>query len=559
MLGEVFVLSQSEMSEINVTDNLGVSDPGNVVRIDLTRMDSDGERTKFLEAVCRRDSSIWILKDKNSSISLLAAPTGTVPAHINPGEMVGMVPPVLPSSLGAPSFLKDHGVKNAYIAGAMANGIASENLVISMGKAGYLSFFGAGGLHPGRVEEAIKKIQEEIGDCSYGFNLLHNPFEPSLEEATVALYLKYEVTRVSAAAYLGLTPYVVWYRLKGLHLDSDGQVVIKNHVFAKVSRSEVARAFMAPAPRSIVDALLQEGKISPLEAELSQRIPMASDITAEADSGGHTDQRPLVTMLPTFLSLRGEAMEKFSYSTPLRVGCGGGISTPQSVAAAFSMGADYVLTGSVNQMCLESGTSDSVKQLLAKMEPHDVIMAPAADMFEMGVKLQVLRKGTMFPMRAQKLYDLYQSYSSLDEIPESIRSHIEAQIFQKPLIEVWNETESFFQDRDPSQLIKARKDPKHKMALVFRWYLGKSSLWAISGDPARRMDYQIWAGPATGAFNQWVKGSYLEAHDRRSAVDVAFQLMDGAARLLRLIQIKHCGVPVPETLFEVHPHVSEVM
>ena len=27
-------------------------------------------------------------------------------------------------------------------------------------------------------------------------------------------------------------------------------------------------------------------------------------------------------------------------------------------------------------------------------------MAPAADMFEMGVKLQVLKRGTMFPMRA---------------------------------------------------------------------------------------------------------------------------------------------------------------
>ena len=37
-------------------------------------------------------------------------------------------------------------------------------------------------------------------------------------------------------------------------------------------------------------------------------------------------------------------------------------------------------------------------------------MAPAADMFEMGVKLQVLKRGTMFPMRAQKLYELYRAH-----------------------------------------------------------------------------------------------------------------------------------------------------
>ena len=554
MLGELIVLTQPEIEKRNSFSG----DSQDIVQLPLKVTDLEEQRLEFLKLVGEPHANIWILR-ANGFLHLLAAPIGSVPEGADVGELVGIVPPLQASSLGAPSFLKDHGVGNAYIAGAMANGIASENLVIAMGKAGYLSFFGAGGLHPRRVEQAIGKIQGEIGNSPYGFNLLHNPFEPSLEEATVALYLKYGVKRVSAAAYLGLTPHVVWYRLNGLSLDPSGAIVVKNHIFAKVSRSEVARAFMAPAPKSIVDSLLREGKITPQEAELSQRIPMASDITAEADSGGHTDQRPLVTMLPTFLSLRDEAMQKFAYDLPLRVGCGGGISTPQSVAAAFAMGADYVLTGSINQMCAESGTSEEVKQLLAKMEPHDVIMAPAADMFEMGVKLQVLRKGTMFPMRAQKLYDLYQAYSSLDEIPASVLSTIEAQIFQKPINDVWSETKAFFEDRDPSQVVRAETDPKHKMALVFRWYLGKSSLWAISGDSDRRMDFQIWAGPATGAFNEWAKGSYLEAYNKRSAVDIASQLMNGAARLTRLNQIKYCGVPVPGSLLRIHPQESEVV
>jgi NAD(P)H-dependent flavin oxidoreductase YrpB (nitropropane dioxygenase family) len=50
-----------------------------------------------------------------------------------------------------------------------------------------------------------------------------------------------------------------------------------------------------------------------------------------------------------------------------------------------------------------------VREMLAQAEQADVIMAPAADMFEMGVKLQVLKRGTMFAMRAAKLYELYRA------------------------------------------------------------------------------------------------------------------------------------------------------
>ncbi len=44
-------------------------------------------------------------------------------------------------------------------------------------------------------------------------------------------------------------------------------------------------------------------------------------------------------------------------------------------------------------------------------------MAPSADMFEMGVKVQVLKTGTMFAMRASKLYELYTKYDSIEADP----------------------------------------------------------------------------------------------------------------------------------------------
>ena len=95
------------------------------------------------------------------------------------------------------------------------------------------------------------------------------------------------------------------------------------------------------------------------------------------------------------------------------------------------------------------------------------------------------------------------------------------------------------------------------MALVFRWYLGKSSLWAIQGDPDRRMDYQVWAGPATGAFNEWAKGTPLESVEQRSVTGIAEQLMKGAASLSRVQNLKTFGVPLPETSDRISPSIQE--
>src|SRR5205823_7910494 len=135
-----------------------------------------------------------------------------------------------------------------------------------------------------------------------------------------------------------------------------------------------------------------------------------------------------------------------------------------SVAAAFAMGAAYVVTGSVNQACVESGSSDAVRKMLAEAGQADVAMAPAADMFEMGVKVQVLKRGTMFPMRAAKLYELYRAYPSLEAIPATERTQLEKNVFRMGLADVWQQTEDFFRGRDPGQIERAAKDAKHRMA-----------------------------------------------------------------------------------------------
>ncbi|WP_076537242.1 eicosapentaenoate synthase subunit PfaD [Shewanella sp. UCD-KL21] len=451
-------------------------------------------------------------------------------------------------SLGDSNFRRVHGVKYAYYAGAMANGISSEELVIALGQAGILCSFGAAGLIPSRVEQAINRIQAALPNGPYMFNLIHSPSEPALERGSVELFLKHKVRTVEASAFLGLTPQIVYYRAAGLSRDASGDVVVANKVIAKVSRTEVAIKFMQPAPVKILQKLVDEDLITAEQMELAQLVPMADDITAEADSGGHTDNRPLVTLLPTILALKDKVQAEYNYNPPIRVGCGGGVGTPDAALATFNMGAAYIVTGSINQACVEAGASEHTRKLLATTEMADVTMAPAADMFEMGVKLQVVKRGTLFPMRANKLYEIYTRYESIEAIPAEEREKLEKQVFRSSLDEIWAGTVAHFNERDPKQIERAQGNPKRKMALIFRWYLGLSSRWSNSGEVGREMDYQIWAGPALGAFNEWAKGSYLDDYTQRNAVDLAKHLMHGAAYQARINLLTAQGVAIPVAL-----------
>jgi len=119
-------------------------------------------------------------------------------------DCLGFVPGMRAEWLGNEQFKEDHKTKFAYYAGAMASGIASADMVITLGKQGYLASFGAGGLPLIRVEEAIKQIQSTLGNTApYAFNLIHSPSDPQLEKNCLDLYLKYGIGSVEASAFMG--------------------------------------------------------------------------------------------------------------------------------------------------------------------------------------------------------------------------------------------------------------------------------------------------------------------------------------------------------------------
>jgi len=471
-------------------------------------------------------------------------------------RLVGILPEFAPEDLGAEEFKARYGVRYAYYTGAMANAIASTRLVIALGKAGMLGSFGSAGVVASRLESAISEIKEALPDGPYAFNLINSPNEPAMERAAADLFIKHDIRTVETSAYVDLTLPLVYYRVAGLGRDASGNIVKHNRIIAKLSRKEVAARFLSPAPHDILDQLLSEGKISVEQAELAQYVPIADDITVEADSGGHTDNRPLVLLLPAILALRDTFQAKYNYQELPQIGAAGGIATPQAAFAAYAMGAAYIATGSVNQACVEAGASEHTRNLLAQAGVADVIMAPAADMFEMGVKVQVLRRGTMFGPRALKLYELYSRYNSIEEIPQDEREKLEKHTFKREMNVIWEDTVKFFTERDPRQIERANADPRQKMALIFRWYLGLSSRWSNTGEKGREMDYQIWCGPSMGAFNEWVRGTYLEAPENRKVVDVAMHILTGAAYLTRLNQMAAFGVKPSPALHHYQPQKS---
>ncbi|CUB39712.1 Polyketide biosynthesis protein BaeE [Bacillus subtilis] len=434
------------------------------------------------------------------------------------------------SQLGDQSFKNNYNLKYAYLAGGMHRGISSAEMIIRLGEKGMMGFFGTAGLEIEDIEQAIISIKNGLEKNQfYGMNIQSEPDNQDKEKQLIDLYIKHDVRVIEASSYLSVNEALIYYKAQQLKEDKDGQVMPYNRIIAKVSRPEVAAAFLSPAPANIVEKMAEQGILTSQQVEWLSRIPVAEDMIIEADSGSHTDQGALSVMLPFFMRMRDDLMKTNNYKKRIRIGAAGGIGTPEAAASAFLMGADFVMTGSINQCTAESGTSESVKELLSEIEIQDTAYAPSEAMFEYGAKVQVMKRGMLFPVRANKLQQLYQQFQSLDEIDDKTKIQLETKYFKKTFDEIYEDIKRTY----PNLVEKADHNPKFKMLLIFKWYLRKASLFALEGDEKRRVDYQVHCGPSLGAFNQWVKGTELEAWRNRHVGEIGEKIMIEAENLLR--------------------------
>jgi len=130
------------------------------------------------------------------------------------------------------------------------------------------------------------------------------------------------------------------------------------------------------------------------------------------------------------------------------------------------------------------------------------------------------------------LYELYRHYNSLDEIDNKTKAQLEEKYFRRSFEEVYAETKAYYSEYLPELIESAERNPKRKMALIFKWYFVHSMRLAKQGDLNQQINYQIHCGPAMGAFNQWVKGTALENWRNRHVDEIAQKLMQETAALL---------------------------
>ena len=131
----------------------------------------------------------------------------------------------LAKTLGANGFKQRYGLQFAYLAGAMYKGIASKELVVAMGKSGYMGFLGTGGQPLEQIKSNLLFIQQNLeGKGAFGANSISNMDNPEAELAQIEMYLQHGVKVIEASAYIQVSEALVYYRVSGLKAADDGGV-----------------------------------------------------------------------------------------------------------------------------------------------------------------------------------------------------------------------------------------------------------------------------------------------------------------------------------------------
>jgi trans-AT polyketide synthase/acyltransferase/oxidoreductase domain-containing protein len=216
----------------------------------------------------------------------------------------------------------------------------------------------------------------------------------------------------------------------------------------------------------------------------------------------------------------------------------------------LALGAQFVLTGSINQCTPQAATSDAVKDLLVTLGVHDTAMAPAADLFEVDGRVQVVRRGTLFAARANRLQRVYREHRSWHDVDAVTRASIERQILKGSYDEVLASAKRRYASEGSERLRLIESDPHAEMAAVFKTYLVRTTVAAAEGRTDESSDFQIHCGPALGAFNKWVSGTAMKDWHHRD-VDVVADTLLAAVQSGRQSETDVAPTPTPTPTVEL--------
>ncbi|OLR94815.1 acyltransferase domain-containing protein [Actinokineospora bangkokensis] len=422
------------------------------------------------------------------TLCLLARAGVTEPEEIGPGEVLtkmwrragDTLPPPDPapaarpvSGRGSAAVRDAYAVRHACLAGSLDHGVSSPELVRSLGSAGFFGFLGTRGLTEDQVRAALSAVRG-APRCGAAWN-------PDLDDAVMADLLidngvhcaEVRADRCSA------TPGLLRFRYSGE----------QRRVLVRVTTPASAQRFLRPPDAGLLRQLVDTGVLSPADAAAA-RAPLATEVAVEGE---------WVSGLPAIAAL----------GAGVAVGAAG-VGTPRAVDAAFALGADFVLTTSLNQATPEAATSTAAKDLLSLLDVGDTTAAPDPDQFGIGGRAEVARKGTLYAARAERLYRLYLRHGTLADLPAHHRDEVERTHFGRPLAEV---------------CAGLPGPPGEELARAFAAYCRDATAAALLGTAGRRMDYRVPAGPDLGAFNGFTRGTALADWRERGAAAVAATLV----------------------------------
>jgi len=416
-------------------------------------------------------------------------------------------------SLGAEAFRRAYGVRLAYVAGSPSRGIRTPEMVAGLAESGLLGF-----LDPatGELDDALDELSARVGpDAPFGVSLRDDASRDALDRSApadrrVAAALRHGVRAAEAVGFRRATAALVRFRVGA------GTPAAENRLLVAVPSLRVAELFLEPAPEELVLRLLENGELTPGEAEVARQLSLASDLCVEPDPGSGTDPTALLSAV---LSL---SRRRHGDAGRVRVGAGGALGTPAAVACGFLLGADFVRTAAVQLTVRDAGVPDAVVRHLLGLRVGDTASAPAPEGFALGACVQVVKKGSFFVPRARRLHELFRFHPSLDALDPAVRQRLEDSYFRRGLDEVWREVYEARPDL-------AGADAKTRMARVFGWYLERSLDWMLAGREDRRPDFQIPCDDSLAAFHYYWEDA---GGGERDAARIAERLMADAAELV---------------------------
>ncbi|WP_435122056.1 acyltransferase domain-containing protein [Micromonospora tulbaghiae] len=389
-----------------------------------------------------------------------------------------------PRPAGSSGLRADYGIRYACLAGSSPFGVTSPAFLRRLSEAGLLGFFGAQGLAPPEIRAALAELRDVR---RYGMSWPSGGDERALCD----LYLAHDVRHVEVTGPLAVvSPQLVRFR----HGDGPRQVLARAPDLATAVR------FLRPADPATVRALAAAGHLDSASAGAAAREAVATDVAVERDAHA---------LVPALVAVRDRE------APAVRIGVAG-VGTPAAVAAAFALGADFVVTTTVNQCTAEAATSDAAKDLLAALDVTDVREAPDPDLFELGARSPVAHRGTLFAARAEELYRMFLRYDRLADVGPRRLAELERTHFGRPLDEV------------RADLGVAGRDDRRVLASVCAAYCREATTAALRGTPGQRLNYRVPASTDVGAFNRLVAAEPLADWRSRHAELVTERLLSEA-------------------------------